>query len=130
LSPADRSANIAAASTPDPPAVFQQPWQAQVFAITLALQARGLFSSTEWSEALGQEIRRAQAAGDPDTGETYYQHWLAALEGLVVAKGLVAVRTLAFYRQAWKEAAERTPHGTPIRLTDAELAGDAGDGRK
>ena len=62
--------------------VFREPWEAQAFAMTLALQQRGLFTAAEWSAALGEEIKRAQAAGDPDTGETYYRHWMAALERL------------------------------------------------
>ena len=62
--------------------VFHEPWQAQAFAMTLALYKRGLFAWPEWAAALGAEIKRAQAAGDPDRGDTYYHHWLAALEQL------------------------------------------------
>ena len=40
----------------------------------------------------GAEIKRAQAAGDPDTGETYYRHWLNALERLVAEKGVADAR--------------------------------------
>ena len=68
--------------------VFREPWEAQAFAMTLALHERGLFTWTEWAAALAAEIKRAQAAGDPDTGETYYSHWLAALEKLVAEKGV------------------------------------------
>lgn len=96
--------------------VFREPWEAQVFAMAVALQARGLFTWTEWAEILGEEIKRAQAAGDPDTGETYYHHWLNALERLVAIKGVTDQTTLARYRDAWDRAAERTPHGTPIEL--------------
>ena len=74
--------------------VFREPWEAQAFAMALALQARGLFSWSEWASALGEEIKRAQAAGDPDTGETYYQHWLATLERMVAEKGLSDPATL------------------------------------
>ena len=75
-----------------------------------------LFTWTEWAATLGDEIKRAQAAGDPDTGETYYRHWLAALERLVAEKGVTEPRTLARYRDAWDHAADRTPHGAPIEL--------------
>ena len=68
--------------------VFREPWEAQAFALTLALEERGLFTWGEWAAALGEEIRRAQAAGDPDTGETYYRHWLAALERVAEEKRL------------------------------------------
>ena len=62
------------------------------------------------------EIGQAQAAGDPDTGETYYLHWLAALEKLVGGKGVATPDTLHRYRDAWDRACDRTPHGQPIEL--------------
>jgi len=96
--------------------VFREPWEAQAFAMMLALHDRGLFTWPEWSAALADEIRRAQAAGDPDTGETYYRHWLAALERLVAEKGVANRDMLARYRDAWDHAADRTPHGKPIEL--------------
>ena len=96
--------------------VFREPWEAQAFSMTVALHRRGLFTWPEWAAALAHEIKRAQAAGDPDTGETYYRHWLAALERLVADKGVASRNTLARYRDAWDRAAGRTPHGTPIEL--------------
>jgi len=96
--------------------VFREPWEAQAFAMALALHDRGLFTWPEWAATLGDEIKLAQAAGDPDTGETYYRHWLNALERIVAAKGLADVQMLARYRHAWHHAADRTPHGTPIEL--------------
>lgn len=96
--------------------VFHGPWQAQAFAMTLALYRRGLFTWPEWAAALATEIKRAQAAGDPDAGDTYYHHWLAALERLVAEKGISDAAALARYRDAWEHAADRTPHGTPIEL--------------
>ena len=68
--------------------MFREPWEAQAFAMALALHKRGLFTWPEWAATLGDEIKRAQAAGDPDTGETYYRHWLDALERLVAEKGV------------------------------------------
>ena len=97
--------------------VFRAPWEAQAFALAVALQERGLFSWGEWAVTLGEEIARAQAAGDPDTGETYYGHWLATLERLVADKGVTDRATLARYHDAWDRAADRTPHGKPIELS-------------
>ncbi|MET3915217.1 nitrile hydratase accessory protein [Variovorax sp. OAS795] len=96
--------------------VFREPWEAQAFAMTLALHERGLFTWVEWAEALAAQIAAAQAAGDPDAGDTYYRHWLAALEGLVARKGASSGDELARYRYAWDHAADRTPHGQPIEL--------------
>jgi nitrile hydratase accessory protein len=96
--------------------VFREPWEAEAFAMAVALHERGLFAWSEWTAVLADEIRRAQAKGDPDTGETYYRHWLAALERIVAEKGITDAAALARYRDAWDHAADRTPHGTRIVL--------------
>jgi nitrile hydratase accessory protein len=101
--------------------VFREPWQAQAFAMALALHQNGLFTWPEWAATLADEIKRAQAAGDPDTGETYYLHWLAALERLVAEKGVASRETLDRYRDAWDHACDRTPHGKPIELTPTDF---------
>src|SRR5215813_7721897 len=96
--------------------VFREPWEAQAFAMALALYDRGVFTWSEWAAMLADEIRRAQAGGDPDSGETYYRHWLATLERMVAEKGVTSTATLHRYRDAWDHAADRTPHGQPIEL--------------
>ena len=116
-----RAAMQATASVPGIPRddegpVFREPWEARAFAMALALHARGLFTWTEWADALAQQIKLAQADGDADTGETYYRHWLATLEKLVTAKDIAAANELRRYRDAWDHAADRTPHGQPIEL--------------
>jgi nitrile hydratase accessory protein len=102
--------------------VFREPWEAQAFAMALALHARGLFSWNEWAQTLAGEIKRAQASGDPDSGDTYYRHWLATLEKLVADKGVASSDTLNRYRDAWDHAADRTPHGSPIELKPEDFA--------
>ncbi len=102
--------------------VFREPWEAQAFSMAVALHERGVFTWPEWAATLADEIKRAQAAGDPDTGETYYRHWLAALERLVADKGIASRDTLTRYRDAWDRAADRTPHGTPIELSPEDFA--------
>jgi nitrile hydratase accessory protein len=102
--------------------VFREPWEAQAFAMALALHECGLFTWTEWAATLSGEIKRAQATGDPDTGETYYRHWLAALERLISAKGVATSETLHRYRDAWDHAADRTPHGAPIELRPEDFS--------
>ena len=100
----------------DTPTVFREPWEAQAFAMVLQLHERGLFSWREWVAALAAQIATAQAAGDADHGDSYYGHWLAALEGIVAAKGLGSSAELERTRHAWDHAADRTPHGQPIEL--------------
>jgi nitrile hydratase accessory protein len=95
--------------------VFAEPWEAQAFAMAVALQERGWFTAAEWAAALGAQI----ADGDPEA--SYYEHWLAALESLLDAKALADRATLTRYRDAWARAADRTPHGDPIELTAADF---------
>jgi nitrile hydratase accessory protein len=96
--------------------VFRAPWEAQAFAMTLALQQRGVFTWREWAEALGAELAAAAARGEPDDGAHYYEHWLAALEKLVAQKKVVAGGELERRVADWDEAARTTPHGQPIEL--------------
>ena len=121
-----RSAMKAAISIPGVPRdndgpVFREPWEAQAFAMTLALYERGLFTWPEWAATLADEIKKAQAGGDPDTGETYYQHWLNALERMVAHKGVTDPATLKRYHDAWDHASDRTPHGQPIELRQSDF---------
>jgi nitrile hydratase accessory protein len=123
IDPASRAAMAAVPSIPrdaEGP-VFREPWEAQAFGMALVLHARGLFTWSEWASTLGEEIKRAQAAGDPDTGATYYRHWLATLERLVAAKGVADAAMLERYRHAWDHAADRTPHGQPIELSPRDF---------
>ena len=101
--------------------VFGAPWEAQAFAMTLMLYERGLFTWPEWAQALARQVAAAQAAGDADLGDTYYRHWLAALESIVAEKGAGPTAELLRYRQAWDHAADRTPHGQPINLTNDDF---------
>ena len=103
--------------------VFREPWEAQAFALAIDAHARGLFSWPEWAAELSAQIKAAQVAGDPDTGETYYRHWLAALEALTVQKGAASRAQLEHVQAAWDHAARATPHGQAGVLADDALLG-------
>jgi nitrile hydratase accessory protein len=96
--------------------VFNAPWEAQAFAMTLALYERSMFTWKEWAECLSTAIGDAQAEGDPDQGNTYYVHWLTALERICTVKSLLKRSLLLQRRDDWDAAACRTPHGEPIEL--------------
>jgi nitrile hydratase accessory protein len=93
--------------------VFDEPWQAEAFALAVQLHAAGAFTWTEWASALAAQMA---AAGAGDDGTRYYEHWLAALEGLVTKRGLAGADALAQRKAAWADAYERTPHGQPVAL--------------
>jgi nitrile hydratase accessory protein len=94
--------------------VFAEPWEARAFAMVVSLHERGLYTWAEWADALATRIKAAQAAGDPDIGDTYH-HWLGALEDLLARKGIGSAE-VARWRDAWQHAANRIPHGKPIEL--------------
>jgi len=96
--------------------VFRAPWEAQAFAMAVTLHTRGLFTWSEWAHMLAGRIAAAQLAGDADHGDTYYHHWLDALEALVAHKGAASAEELLRFQRAWDHAADRTPHGQPIEL--------------
>ncbi len=109
--------------------VFSEPWEAQAFAMTLELHKQGRFSWIEWATYLNNEIEKAQRSGDPDLGDTYYYHWLAALENICLDKGITSERALAERKDAWDRAAQATPHGEPIELDRAIRHGEFDKGR-
>jgi nitrile hydratase accessory protein len=102
-----------AASPPQDAPVFDEPWQAEAFALVVTLRERGIFSWAEWADALSREVNKPDAAPD---GKDYYRHWLAALEALLAGKGYAPADQVAELAQAWQRAAHATPHGHPIRL--------------
>ena len=96
--------------------VFAEPWQAQAFALAVKLSEQGHFTWKEWAASLAEELQAAAKRGEQDDGSRYYEHWLAALERLVTAKGLTDQNALLTRREAWAEAYRATPHGTPVEL--------------
>jgi nitrile hydratase accessory protein len=96
--------------------VFNEPWQAEIFAMTLSLYEKRVFSWPEWADQLNLSIQSAQDSGDPDLGNTYYLHWLDALEKIVVTKGIGATSQLNELYYEWETAASTTPHGQAIEL--------------
>ena len=96
---------------------FEEPWQAEAFALTVGLHAAGVFSWPEWSQTLAEEIARLAERGRED----YFGCWLNALETLLTEKGVATRPELTEVAAAWREAYRRTPHGQPVRL-DARAA--------
>jgi nitrile hydratase accessory protein len=97
------------------PAAFEEPWQAQVFALVLALQDRGVVTADEWAQRLGRELHQPDAATD---GWDYYPRFVAALTGLMAEKGITTPALIETVAASWQRAAEATPHGRMIELAN------------
>jgi len=97
--------------------VFKEPWQAQAFALAVSLCDEGYFTWPEWVEAFSEQVKIAQRSGDPDLGDTYYNHWLNALETIVSKKQIIGLTDMQQRKEQWKQAYLHTPHGQPIELS-------------
>ncbi len=100
--------------------MFAEPWQAQAFALAVKLSEQGYFTWMVWASALADELKAAEARGEPDDGSRYYHHWVAALERLVASKGLADSPALQERKEAWADAYRHTPHGKPVVLRDSD----------
>ena len=98
--------------------VFAEPWQAQAFALAVKLSEAGMFTWKQWAAALATELKAAAERGEPDDGSKYYHHWQAALERLVLEKGLLESSELGRRKGEWAEAYRHTPHGKPVELSN------------
>ena len=107
----ERAAGPSLSSDDRPP--FAEPWQAEAFALVVALVERGVFTWPQWAEALSREVHSEDAAAD---GNDYYEHWLRAVEALLSSKGIAPSDVVDGMAAAWQRAAHATPHGQPIRL--------------
>ncbi len=96
--------------------VFDEPWQAQAFAMTVKLNEAGQFSWSEWAEVFGAEIAAGTASGQGIGNAAYYLSWLSALEKIVAQKALLTPEQLSTRKAEWREASENTPHGHPIEI--------------
>ena len=66
--------------------VFQAPWEARAFGLAVALNQQDLYKWREFSAELAATIAAAEPNNDP---ANYYARWIASLEELVIAKGLI-----------------------------------------
>jgi nitrile hydratase accessory protein len=104
--------------------VFAEPWQANAFALAVKLSEQGHFTWKEWASALADTVKAAADHGEPDDGSRYYEHWLATLERLAMAKGLTDQETLVERKDAWIQAYRNTPHGRPVELSQSQTKPD------
>lgn len=91
--------------------VFEAPWEGRAFGLAVALSEEQLYAWDEFRQRLIDEIARAEACG---AQTSYYERWLAALESVLVARGLLSPAELeartAELRASDEEGEEGTHH--------------------
>ncbi len=103
-------------TAPEP--VFAEPWHAQVFAVTVALNEAGRFDWPDWAARFSATLKRHGLDRELDGGDDYFVAWLETLEALLAEQGETSPDDVAALRAAWEEAYLTTPHGQPVRLAE------------
>lgn len=86
--------------------------------MTVHLHEKGMFAWSEWAETLSRELHKPGRAED---GSDYFDCWVAALSDLLVSRGIADAAVILDLQKRWQRAAEATPHGKPIELTNDPL---------
>jgi nitrile hydratase accessory protein len=115
LPPSPLAQSVGLPKSPEGDPVFAEPWNAQAFAMTVHLHQKGVFTWSEWAAALSGEVH---GDGRAEDGSDYFDCWVAALCGLLIEKGIADDETILGLQESWQRAAEATPHGKPIELSN------------
>ncbi|SDW56903.1 nitrile hydratase accessory protein [Ruegeria halocynthiae] len=99
-----------------PVPVFAEPWHAQVFAVTVALNEAGRFDWSDWAERFSTTLKRHGLKKELDGGNDYFLAWLETLEAFLTEQGETSRKDIRALRNAWEEAYLTTPHGQPVHL--------------
>ena len=100
--------------------IFSEPWQAELFAITLNLHEKGLFNWNSWTKKLGSSLKRDNN-NSTDNLEYYFLSWLSALEETLLEMKITELTKIASIEKAWKDAISKTPHGKKVEISDKVL---------
>ncbi|TDV42319.1 nitrile hydratase accessory protein [Pseudomonas graminis] len=100
--------------------VFDAPWQANVFALTVQLFKSGAFDWSQWVQVIGEEIKAAPARPGERVNDAYYRQWTSAFERLIAQLGIADGPTLSRRAEQWRQAYLHTPHGVAVALGNAD----------
>ena len=95
---------------------FDEPWHAELFAVTVHLSEQNLFSWAEWTDAIGEQINKVKLTRSIDGSNDYYKIWLQALIELISTKGITEAEAISDLQNRWANAYITTPHGKPVKL--------------
>ncbi|WP_293576832.1 nitrile hydratase accessory protein [Phaeobacter sp.] len=111
------------AARPEP--VFEQPWHAQLFALTVHLNESGAVSWSDWVARFSAQLRHHGLAKELNGGEDYFLAWLETLETLLADQGRVAAQDAKDMTAHWAAAYLATPHGAQVHLPADLVAASA-----
>ena len=101
--------------------VFREPWEAQAFAMTLALYDRGCSPGRNGRRRSATRSRRRRPPAIPTPAKPITGTGSTRWSGSWRRKGVADAKTLHRYYHAWDHAADRTPHGQPIELKPSDF---------
>jgi nitrile hydratase accessory protein len=101
-----------------PEPVFEAPWHAQLFALTVHLNEAGHFAWPDWAERFGATLARHGLHKQLNGGEDYFAAWLETLESFLAEMALTDPAEVERLRSAWEAAYLSTPHGAPVHLAE------------
>lgn len=104
-------------SAPEP--VFEAPWHAQVFALTVHLNEAGHFDWPDWAERFSTTLKHHGIAKELNGGDDYFTAWLETLEGFLAEINMAEPAAVEHMRAAWEQAYLSTEHGKPVTLDAA-----------
>jgi nitrile hydratase accessory protein len=107
---------------PDESLPFDEPWQAEVFALTVHLNERGVFTWRDWGVRFGVGLAGVGSGKPIEGGGDYYQVWLNCLLEFLSDLGHIKPDEVALMKERWAEAYQTTPHGQPVHLSSAKKA--------
>ena len=99
---------------PDP--VFEDPWHAQLFALTVHLNEAGHFAWPDWAQRFGATLKRHGLSGALNGGDDYFNAWLETLESFLAEINMADPDAVEKMRARWEHAYLHTAHGAPVTL--------------
>ncbi len=101
----------------NPSAVFEMPWHAEIFAMTVHLHKEGVFSWPDWTERFSNALAGAGVHHNLNGSNDYYNIWLDTFIQFIAEKGVTNEPAIDFLSEKWRKAYLCTPHGMPVTLT-------------
>ncbi|MEH6645051.1 nitrile hydratase accessory protein [Sulfitobacter sp.] len=104
-------------SAPEP--VFEAPWHAQLFALTVHLNETGKFDWPDWAARFAATLAKHGLSRELNGGDDYFIAWLETLEAFLEEIALADPASVEDVRAAWERAYLTTPHGAPVTIDGA-----------